>query len=54
MMKYVASFIKDETGATAIEYALMAAATGLALGATIPTLQANLTSTWSTIGGLMK
>jgi pilus assembly protein Flp/PilA len=42
-------FFKDESGATAIEYGLIAAATGLALIAVMPTLKANLTTTFSTI-----
>lgn len=36
-------------GATAIEYALIASATALALVATMPTLQANLTITYNAI-----
>jgi pilus assembly protein Flp/PilA len=35
-------FFKDESGATAIEYGLIAAATGLALIGVMPTLSANL------------
>jgi pilus assembly protein Flp/PilA len=43
-------FFKDESGATAIEYGLIAAATGLALIGVMPTLSANLGSTtFSTI-----
>ncbi len=53
-MKFVKCFIQDETGATAIEYALIAAATGLALGAALPLFQANLTATWNTIGSFIK
>ncbi len=34
-----ARFLKDESGATAIEYGLIAAATGLALVAVTPTLK---------------
>ena len=37
-----ARFIKDESGATAIEYGLIAAATGLALVAVTPTLKTQL------------
>jgi pilus assembly protein Flp/PilA len=36
MHKLIAHFMKNEDGATAIEYALIAAATGLALIATMP------------------
>ncbi len=49
-MKFVAKFLKDESGATAIEYGLIAAATGLALVATMPTIKSNLSSTFSSIG----
>ena len=42
-------FFKDESGATAIEYGLIAAATGLALIGVMPTLSTNLGSTFSTI-----
>jgi pilus assembly protein Flp/PilA len=37
-MKKVKSFISDEVGATAIEYALIASAMALALVTTMPTL----------------
>lgn len=50
-MSKLARFMKDESGATAIEYGLIAAATGLALVATMPLIEANLTSTFSSIGG---
>jgi len=53
-MKLVRCFLQDEAGATAIEYALIAAATGLALGAVMPLLQTNLTSTWTTIGNFIQ
>jgi len=36
------SFVKNEDGATAIEYALIASATGLAIAAVMPTLGVNL------------
>lgn len=50
-MSKLARFMKDESGATAIEYGLIAAATGLALVATMPLIEQNLTSTFSSIGG---
>lgn len=50
-MKVLAKLLKDESGATAIEYGLIAAATGLALVATMPLIETNLTSTFSSIGG---
>ena len=42
MYKLIAHFVKNEDGATAIEYALIAAATGLALIAVMPTLGISL------------
>ena len=37
-MNKIVRFLKDESGATAIEYGLIAAATGLALVLVMPTL----------------
>jgi pilus assembly protein Flp/PilA len=48
MSKFV-RFVKDESGATAIEYGLIAAATGLALAAVMPTIKANLTTTFTAV-----
>ena len=50
-MKIFTKFVKDESGATAIEYGLIAAATGLALVATMPLIKSNLTSLFTSIGG---
>ncbi len=47
-------FIKDESGATAIEYGLIAAATGLALVAALPPIEANLKTVFGSIGGALK
>lgn len=44
-----ARFFKDESGATAIEYGLIAAATGLALVAVMPTIGASLETLFNTI-----
>ena len=49
-MKTLVKMLNDESGATAIEYGLIAAATGLALVATMPTIKANLTGTFTSIG----
>ena len=38
----IARFFKDESGATAIEYGLIAAATGLALVAVMPSIKSSL------------
>jgi pilus assembly protein Flp/PilA len=44
-----ARFMKDESGATAIEYGLIAAATGLALVAVTPTLKTQLSTIFGNI-----
>jgi len=44
-----ARFFKDESGATAIEYGLIAAATGLALVATMPAINTALNTTFGSI-----
>ena len=53
-MSNLVRFVRDESGATAIEYALIAAATGLALAAVMPTLKANLTTTFTSISATLK
>jgi pilus assembly protein Flp/PilA len=42
-------FVKDESGATAIKYGLIAAASGLTLVAVMPTISSKLESTFGTI-----
>ncbi|MEO9873371.1 MAG: Flp family type IVb pilin [Anderseniella sp.] len=44
-----ARFFKDESGATAIEYGLIAAATGLALVAVMPTIGTSLETLFGNI-----
>jgi len=43
------SFARDNKGAAAIEYALIAAATGLALVASLPSVQSGLTTLYASI-----
>ncbi len=50
MYNAFARFISSEDGATAIEYALIAAATGLALIAVMPTIGVNLTDQLTPLG----
>ena len=45
----VRNFLVDENGATAIEYGLIAAATGLALVLVMPTIKNKLTNTFNNI-----
>ena len=50
MYNAIERFIGSEEGATAIEYALIAAATGLALIAVMPTIGTNLTNQMTPLG----
>ena len=52
-MSKLVRFVKDDSGATAIEYGLIAAATGLALVGIMPTIKANLTSTFTSISSTL-
>ncbi len=53
-MSKLVNFVKDESGATAIEYGLIAAATGLALVAVMPAIKTNLTNTFTSVGNGLK
>ncbi len=46
-MNKIARFVKDESGATAIEYGLIAAAIGLMLIAVLPSLKSALSTTFT-------
>jgi pilus assembly protein Flp/PilA len=48
-MSKLVNFVKDESGATAIEYGLIAAATGLALVAVMPTIKDKLQETFNSV-----
>jgi len=52
-MSKLVRFVKDESGATAIEYGLIAAATGLALVAVMPTIKTKLNATFTSISGAL-
>ena len=52
-MKELKKFLYDETGATSIEYALIAAATGLALVATLPFITTKLEAKFNTLNGAL-
>lgn len=49
MKKYLARFAKDESGATAIEYGLIAAGVSIAIIAAVRLAGDNLTTTWDEI-----
>ena len=53
MVKLV-RFLKDESGVTAIEYGLIAAATGLALAAAMPAIETGLGTVFGSVSGEMK
>ena len=48
-MNKIARFVKDESGATAIEYGLIAAAIGLMLIAVLPSLKSALSTTFNSV-----
>ena len=50
-MKKLACLLKDESGATAIEYALISAAMGLALITAMPLLATAITGKFSSLSG---
>lgn len=48
-MKFVAKFLEDESGATAIEYGLIAAGISVAIIVTVQGLGTKLTSTFTAV-----
>jgi pilus assembly protein Flp/PilA len=54
MTTLVMRFLADDTGATAIEYGLIAAGIAVAIIATVQALGTNLNSTFSTVSTAMK
>ncbi len=53
-MKTITSFFKDESGATAIEYGLIAALISVAIIIVLGTVGTNLNTTFTTIAGKLK
>jgi pilus assembly protein Flp/PilA len=49
MSKFVSRFLKDESGATAIEYGLIAALIAVVLVTALGTLGTNLSGTFNTV-----
>lgn len=49
-MTILRRFLRDETGATAIEYGLLAAVLGVGLIAALSSLKTNLATTFNTVG----
>jgi pilus assembly protein Flp/PilA len=54
MSKLVSRFVKDESGATAIEYGLIAAGISVAIIATVQALGTNLNTTFSSVSTALK
>jgi pilus assembly protein Flp/PilA len=53
-MNIIARFAKDESGATAIEYGLIAALVSVAIITALTTLGSKLTSTFDFVSGKLK
>ena len=53
MSKFVTRFLKDESGATAIEYGLIAALIAVVLVTVLGTVGDNLEQTFTTIGNAL-
>jgi pilus assembly protein Flp/PilA len=54
MKKLVLRFLKEDSGATAIEYGLIAAGISVAIIAVVNTLGTNLNTTFSSISSQLK
>ena len=54
MRTFVLRFVKDDNGATAIEYGLIAAGISIAIIATVNALGTQLNSTFSSISSQLK
>ena len=53
MKNLVSRFLKDESGATAIEYGLIAAGISVVILVTVQTAGTNLNTTFTTIAGAL-
>ena len=54
MVQLLSQFCKDQSGATAIEYGLIAAGIAVAIIATVQALGTNLNNTFSTVSTALK
>jgi len=54
MFRFFGQFCKDRSGATAIEYGLIAAGIAVAIIATVQALGTNLNNTFSTVSTSLK
>lgn len=53
MSKFVKRFVKDESGATAIEYGLIAASIAVVIITAVQLLGTNLTATFTSVAGAL-
>jgi Flp pilus assembly pilin Flp len=53
LMDKIYRFLRDDHGATAIEYSLIAAATGLGIAAVMPSLKTNLSAKFTSVSNGM-
>jgi pilus assembly protein Flp/PilA len=53
-MSFVTRFLKDESGATAIEYGLIAAAIAVVIIGAVQTLGTNVSTTFDSVAGAMQ
>ena len=54
MKRLLASFLRDESGATAIEYGLIAAGISVAIIAAVQALGTNIGGTFNNVGNAIK
>ncbi len=54
MKKFISSFVRDQSGATAIEYGLIVALIAVVIIGAVTTLGTNLNTTLSTAGGAIR
>jgi len=54
MTKRIQTFLRDESGATAIEYGLIAALIAVVIIAAVTTVGTNLSGTFNTVSGSIK
>ena len=54
MKSLVARFVKDESGATAIEYGLIAAGIAVAIATIVKTVGTNLTTVFTSVSTALK
>jgi len=53
-MSLIASFLRDQSGATAIEYGLIAAGISVAIVVVVQTVGTNLNTTFTTVANALK